>query len=888
MRLSSLAGSLVLAILISLFLQASLAAQQSAEERLGAALIAEESKADPAKALAVFDAVLADKAASEPTRFRAGLGKVRCLIRLQRKEDVDEAMAKLEALVGQNAARRTQFNDLQVRRQELDGSDVEITEQEFKTLQHDLGMNNFSKIDSLGTRAAPAIVKVFLTPRDSNTQSGAIKYFARRNDQAAMNALATIWDRLRPSFRKNTSRQISHRQMFNNSGNRDRLIRTILADMEPQVRVNAPHLIRFLRDPKIADFEVFLKSDVFPVRKAAFRALAGDGSRILSATDKEKIALRALGDPHEDLRAWILGRPELLSQAISAQLGILMGATKDPSPKVREAAYRYAGSNLSQQDAREVLLQGLADHDDSVRISVLHLLSARTGEQDIAVLRPLLVDPSTRVCSVVVQMLRKSAAKELLDTPERELFFRQLVDSNNEEVRYLAASVLARAGSDQLDEIMATLFDEGSQEMKAAAFFYTLRHDKIDFLPRILGDLPFFGNSVLSYTPAKYQRPPALQGEGFARIFDWLRMGNRVDGLMSMLRNFGEVTDSSSHIGQSVAEAIKILVPADRKQEAFRLMSATKWPVSSTLLEVLAEYWGSESYALDYYFSRFALPKEHNRNQISALIGTYAEPEYLVQLISLLATANNYELRVLLPAIVRHADSESIESLDAAFDSRPTTGHELNLIKTLGAIPMAEAVNRLLARLEADHFKTSEKRAAAMLALTKSATQMGEDRSLFIKKARSVLLATMKLHRDTVLGHSSEMISYRLHSSTGDARIPSATTAGVVAIFRMDPVGYAAYAIEEINQDEWSPKIKRDFLHFLVFSHGSGVDLTELLRPLLQHPEFLIRRKAIEVAAHILTSGLMEPIKDLLKDPKVHSTANNALRRFANFGYRIF
>ncbi len=887
MRLSSLAGSLALAILISLFLQAGLTAQQTAEERLGAALIAEESQSDASGALAVFDAVFADKTASESTRFRAGLGKVRCLIRLQKAKEADVTLVQLELLIGQNSARRTQLADLQSRRQVLGGGGVEITDQELDTLITDLRKSDFSRIDFLGARAVPAIIKLFMT-KEPGAGSLAIQYLARRNDEAAMNALATIWNRIQRRHRKDAAVRIANRRIFGNSGNHDRLVQTILADKETSVRVHAPHLIRLLRDPKLADFEAFLASDVLPVRKAAFRALGGDGSRILSASEKTKIALRALGDPHEDLRAWILGRPELLSQAISAQFGILMGAAKDPSPKVREAAYRYAGANLSQQDARKVLLQGLADHDDSVRITVLHLLSARARSQDIAVLRPLLKDPSTRVRSQIVGLLRGSAAQELLDTPERELFFRQLINSSNAEIRGFAASVLARSGSDQLDGIMAELFDSGSSQMKAAAFFYTLRHDKIDFLPHILKDLSFFGNSVLSYTPAKYQRPPALQGEGFARIFDWLRMGNRVDGLMSMLLNFGEVTDQSNHVGKAVAEAIKTLVTAERKQEVFRLISATKWPVSSTLLEELAEYWGSESYALDYYFSRLALPKEHNRKQISALIGTYAGPEYLGQLISLLATANDYELYSLVPAIVRHADTESIESLDAAFDSRPTTRHELSLIKTLGAIPMAEAAIRLLSRLEKDYFKTSEKRAAAMLALTKSATQMkAEDRSSFYMKARSVLEATTKLHRDTVHGNLSETRSYRLHSSTGEAHMTSKMTAGVVAIFRMDPRGYPDFAIKEINEGDWSPEVKRDFLHFLAFSQGGRVDLTTLLKPLLEHPESLIRRKAVEVAAHTLTSLLTGQIRELLRDPKVHNTANNALRRFANVGYRI-
>ncbi|MBL8897071.1 MAG: HEAT repeat domain-containing protein [Planctomycetes bacterium] len=828
------------------------------EEALAKAYQLEEVEGRVAEALAGYESVAAATKLPERPCFDALLGKARCLRRLARFDEAAAVVAELEAAKFPWAI----GNTVKLERERLERARGEQDE-ERKKLREEISTlllrNDEAGVLSLGARAIPTLVELARVGSKEQMQPihlQALVMLFRQSDPAA---IAAVLELLRvqqlpiaekygiPSLPRGNQLALDW----------DAVIRAFAESPDADVRLCAAQSLASVRSPAPELVRRVLGDPDPRVRRALLSWLTEAPPWVSTELWAEVVRTLA-SDSQIVIRRTVVGS---LSQYAQRSLGVAREVaellTRDELVDIRESSFRALYQQLGVRRQRELLERGLADAVPEMRVLSAELDRRVLVPGDRVVLLPLLKHPDKGLRKRVAALLMDFSPEVLAAEPEHVELLWSALDDGDAKVRFLAIRSLGLVLSRQELSRILPLLQDGSPNVRGAVLESVIRNDAHEAVPALVAVLP-----QLDGVPHPRNEKAKISHVDLLR---WLIEKNHRQELDQVLGHISELTLSEQVIG-----LLDAALDAEQKSALLRTVSS-----------------GERAANALHALRRFGRGNPDFLRICLELRSGTVDPEPRARLTSILCEEGGLEfydaiLEELSNPTFRNSlgGERTIEMYFARWTDetrRPRLEEALRgALNVWGAFAygkqLEEASFAYLQAVANSAPSESGGTYAYLAALAKHTDPNGPAAVLAALRGTRFSASTTKsgwLARGTSLGEDS-----KAHLSVH-----------VLALYLGRPAQFASYAREilgdEIYEDSALPSA---VLLCALLPDGSG---DAVILESLGHANGTVRAAAARAAAHLLLAGAIPRLKELLRDHEASFEANQALLRFAAFGYPI-
>jgi HEAT repeat protein len=832
------------------------------EQALARALQQEEVEGRVEEALASYRAVAAASTAQEPGWLDAQLGVARCLRRLARWEEAAAVLQGLEgaANAGARASAVAQEQErLERARAEQDEERKKLREELKQMLAH----RNSKAIQSLGSKAIPFLLEEARSK--TALRSGALRELFGQSDPAAVVGVLELVrsGELPPVGAEHDCVIPGLRELAQDW---DPVIRAFFESADAEVRLAAARALPSLRAPATDLVRRALADPEARVRRALLEVMTRAVPPWVDDALLAEIVVGLARDPQIDIREqWgkaIESFARRCPEAADAAYEILAA---DEVGSVRRLAYDRWLRSARPSTRRAILERALGDPQPGLRLEVAGIDPQLLIPEDAPIFLPYLRFPDRGLRSSAAQLLHAFEPAALTARAEHvELLFEALADSED-WVRYGAGKALLAVARPEDAPRLARLLTDPAGGLSTLALDTFLRIDAVAIFPAILELLPRLGDmrppnlvpGVGTYTSTKRSR----------ELLAWLLDRGHRRELDQVLERIAELPLDPSVVGlleaSLDAEQKRALWSRLASVEDRKRATAILWDLRTLgrgdagFLSTCVRLLELDASALQGARLALLLCEGGSAEHFDLLLGCAETPEFR-NLGADLIQAGRY--------FARHVDETRRPRLEAMLRS---SGH-LNGYARATEVLEGASFLYLLALAHSAR--------ADLNGMTEVFAAIGRSRE---PDGVQALLELLRASSDNDVLSLGGILA---RGSSGES--PQMRMAPhVLALHRARPERFLEVArqiLESSDSADYAAESAAALCALLPRGEGDA-----LLLRCLDDARWVVRRAAVRAVAHVLLEGAIPRLKELLRDAAVAEEANQALLRFAAFGYPI-
>ncbi len=847
-------------VLLALLCSGRLAAQH--EQALAQALKQEEVEGRVEEALASYRAVVAASKAKDAAWAEAQLGVARCLRRLARWEEAVAVLAELEGAES-GAARANAIREEKERLERARGEQDEERKRLLRDLELLLGMIDWNQIRSFGPKATPLLLEIARGALPEMIRARALQGLFHQSDPAAVTGVLELvrLGQLPPL----SAHGISIPDLRAQTQDWDPVIRAFLQYADASVRLVAVKGLRSLRAPAPDLVRRALVDPEISIRRELLEWTA----ELSPWVDDELLAEILVGfarDPQVEIRQRWTPMIERFARrcpdAANAACEIL---SADEVESVRLSAYGVWLQVSPKAQRRSILERALGDAQPFIRINVAERASPLLIPEDAPKLLPYLRFPDRSMRANAARLLWGIGHASLADRAENvELLLEALSDSEA-WVRYLAGKSLLAVARREDAPRLARLLQDGAGDVRIDALDTFIRQDAIEVFPTILEVLP-----SLSSMPVVGTVPGSSAVRMTSRNFEllrWLVVGGHRRELDQVLERIEEI-----ELEKRIVELLQSALDADQKRALWsRLANLEDRARATKILRELRTLGRGDAEFVSTCAQLLGQESDARRRaRLALLLCESGSAEHFELILDCAGTSEFKELGPeLVPAgryFARHTDEARRPRLESVL--RATSS--FNLSARASQVLEGASFSYLLALAHSDK--------ASGYGMPEVLEAIGRNQE---PDGVQVLLELLRASSDEDVSFLGGILARGSSAESPQMRIAP----HLLAIHRVRPERFLEIAQQILGSRDSQDYALESAVALCALLPGGAGDA--LLLRCLDDERSGVRKVAVRAVAHLLLEASIPRLKELLRDAAVSDEANQALLRFAAFGYPI-